>query len=225
MNARRVAAITVRLLAQFRHDPRTLALMFVAPLLILSLFWFLLRGGGGRPAMGVVNEDQGPLGAAVVAQLERSSQVDASQLDAATASRRLADGSLAGYVVLPPDFSRALQQQRSPDMEVHLEGSQPSSSSSVLGASQAALAGTLGISARPQVSYLHGAANLDTLDYFGVTVRRLHDLLRQGGTAERLASQSVLDDPAAMAALTAAGATSEVASEDGGLVHRVTVRG
>jgi ABC-2 type transport system permease protein len=167
MNVQRVAAITVRLLVGFRHDPRTLALMFVAPLLILSLFWFLLRGGGGRPAMGVVNEDQGPLGAAVVAQLERSSQVDASQLDAATASRRLAAGSLAGYVVLPPDFSQVLQQRRSPDMEVHLEGSQPSSSSSVLGASQAALAGALGIIARPQVSYLHGAANLDTLDYFG----------------------------------------------------------
>jgi hypothetical protein len=39
-----------------------------------------------------------------------------------------------------------------------------------------------------------------------------------------LASQSVLDDPAAMAALTAAGATSEVASEGGGLVHRVTAQ-
>src|SRR5262249_3241743 len=65
----------------------------------------------------------------------------------------------------------------------------------------------------------------DTLDYFGVTVRRLHDLLRQTAPGERLASQAVLDDPAAMAALTEAGAASEVAADVGGLVHRVLARG
>ena len=84
MTARRIVAVTRRLLAQFRHDPRTLALMFVAPLLILSLFWFLLRGGGAKPAMGVVDEDRGRLGAVVAAQLERSSQVDATRMDAST---------------------------------------------------------------------------------------------------------------------------------------------
>jgi eukaryotic-like serine/threonine-protein kinase len=65
----------------------------------------------------------------------------------------------------------------------------------------------------------------DTLDYFGVTVRRLHELLRRTVPGERLASQAVLDDPAAMAALTEAGAASEVAANAGGLVHRVLARG
>ncbi|MBO0683924.1 MAG: ABC transporter permease [Candidatus Dormibacteraeota bacterium] len=166
MSFRRVVAIIVRLSAGFRRDRRTLALMFVVPLIVLGLFWFLFRGGGQQPAMGIVNQDQGAEGAAVAAQLLRSGQVEASQMDATTAARRLRDGSLAGYVVLPADFSQSLVA-RSPDLRVHLEGSQPSSSSAVVGASQAALMAAMGVQARPQVSYLHGGPNLDTLDYFG----------------------------------------------------------
>src|SRR5437879_873966 len=166
MTARRIVAVTRRLLAQFHHDPRTLALMFVAPLLILSLFWFLLRGGGEKPAVGVVDQDRGSFGAVVAAQLEGSSLVHATATDGGTARSRLADGGLAGYVVLPADFSESLAR-RSPDIEIHLEGSQPSTASTVLQATQAALIGASGVSTKPHVTYLHGGPSLDTLDYFG----------------------------------------------------------
>ena len=166
MTARRTAAVTRSLLAQFRHDPRTLALMFLAPLLILSLFWFLLRGGGEKPAVGVVDQDQGSLGAVVATQLERSSLVNATAMDEATAHSRLTSGSLAGYVELPGDFTESLAR-RSPDIQVHLEGSQPSTASTVIQATQAALVGASGVSTKPHVTYLHGGPTLDTLDYFG----------------------------------------------------------
>ena len=68
MSGRRVAAITRRLLQQFRRDRRTLALLFGAPLVILGLLGYLLRGGGSVPAMGVVNLDDGPLGAAIASR-------------------------------------------------------------------------------------------------------------------------------------------------------------
>jgi len=100
-----VIAITRRILQQFRHDRRTLALLFVAPILILGLFYFLLRGTGTSPALGVVNEDQGPFGTLVARQLLRSSEVRASELDRRMAENRLRDGQLAGYVLLPSDFS------------------------------------------------------------------------------------------------------------------------
>ncbi len=45
MSRRRVTAITVRILQQFRRDRRTLALLFGAPLIILGLLGYLLRGG------------------------------------------------------------------------------------------------------------------------------------------------------------------------------------
>jgi ABC-2 type transport system permease protein len=176
MSARRVLAITRRLLEQFRRDRRTLALLFVAPLLILTLFYFLLRGGGGEPAMGVVNQDQGPLGAAVTQELLASKAVQASEMDAPTAASRLRDGQLAGYVVLPSDFSAAAQQGRI-QPEIHVEGTQPGQSGTVVQATGVAVTAAAGSLLRgtgvpvptfsPSVTYLHGGPSLDTLDYFG----------------------------------------------------------
>jgi ABC-2 type transport system permease protein len=176
MSARRILAITVRLLEQFRRDRRTLALLFVAPLLILTLFYYMLRGGGGQPAMGVVNQDRGPLGAVVTQQLLASRTVQASEMDASTAEARLHAGELAGYVVLPSDFS-ATAQRGTIQPEIHVEGTQAGQSAAVVqatGVAVAAAAGSLlrgtGVSEpafSPTVTYLHGGPSLDTLDYFG----------------------------------------------------------
>src|SRR5438128_2673876 len=55
VNARRVEAITQRLLHQFRRDRRTLALLFGAPLVILGLLGYLLRGGGDVPSFDTLD--------------------------------------------------------------------------------------------------------------------------------------------------------------------------
>ncbi len=177
MSAQRVLAITRRLMRQFRRDRRTLALLFVAPVIILGLFYFLLRGGGSPPAVGVVDLDQGPLGAAVTRQLLTSTVVRASQMDETTAAAGLKSGRLAGYVVLPADFSSAALRTAALRPEIHLEGSEPSQSGpvvqaagqAVVGAASAVLATTGGPVPRldPAVSYLFGGPSLDTLDYLG----------------------------------------------------------
>jgi len=170
MSRRRVAAITRRLLQQFRRDRRTLALLFFAPLVILALLGYLLRGGGSVPTMGVANLDTGPLGGVVASQLERSNTVSATTMSQADAETKLHNGDLAGYVVLPPDFSAQAQQARVVAPDVRLEGSQPGLSGSILQAvsqSFTALASTAGVHFEPRVTYLYGGPNFDTLDYFG----------------------------------------------------------
>lgn len=170
MSGRRVLAITRRLLQQFRRDRRTLALLFGAPLLILALLGYLLRGGGDIPAMGVVNLDSGPLGSVAASQLEQSKTVSATEMSQADAESRLRRGDLAGYIVLPPDFSARAQQARVVAPEVHLEGSQPGLSASILqaaGQSFTALAGTAGVHFALTVTYRYGGPDFDTLDFFG----------------------------------------------------------
>src|SRR5438094_2725587 len=171
MSGRRVAAITRRILQQFRRDRRTLGLLFGAPLIILGLLGYLLRGGGAVPAMGVVNLDDGPLGAAIASQLAQSKTASASGMSRAAAEAKLRSGELAGYVLLPSDFSSRAQQSRLIAPEVHLEGSQPGLSQSILQAvseSFAALAGQAGgVRFAPQVTFLYGGPNFDMLDYFG----------------------------------------------------------
>ncbi len=170
MSARRIFAITRRLLAQFRRDRRTLALLFLAPLVILALLGYVLRGGGSSVAIGIVNLDQGALGQRVSDQLVKSTLVSGRVMELATAEDRLKSGGVAGYVVFPSDFSaRAIRELRiSP--EVHLEGSQPGPAQSFMQAlaqAMTAAAGANGPRYAPQVSRLYGSASFDTLDYFG----------------------------------------------------------
>src|SRR2546427_7727284 len=172
MSAHRVAAITRRLLQQFRRDRRTLALLFVAPIVILGLLGYLIRGSSSAPAVGIANEDQGPLGAMFASALEQSSLISASAIQASDGDAKLKDGSLVGYIVFPSDFSsRAQAGTIAP--EGHLEGSQPGTSGPVLHALQQALSSLAAGGPRaplhflPQIHYLYRRRGFDTLDYFG----------------------------------------------------------
>jgi ABC-2 type transport system permease protein len=172
VSAKRIEAITKRLLQQFRRDRRTLALLFVAPIVILGLLGYLIRGSASAPAVGVANEDQGPLGATVVAALAMSSGITTTTIQASDGDSKLKDGSLVAYIVFPPDFSsQARVGTIAPD--VHLEGSQPGTVAPVLQALQQALISVAtsapgqGLHVQPHVTYLYGGPGFDTLDYFG----------------------------------------------------------
>jgi ABC-2 type transport system permease protein len=171
MSVSRVRAITQRLLHQFRRDRRTLALLFGAPLVILALLGYLLRGGGDVPKMGVVNLDGGGLGSVVALALENSKAVSASTMSQSDAEARLRTGDISGYVLLPSDFSVQAQQHRIIAPDVHLEGSQPGLSQSIVQAvsqSFVALAGQAGgVQFAPRITFLYGGPSFDTLDYFG----------------------------------------------------------
>src|SRR6202163_3185264 len=172
MSGKRIAAITKRLLQQFRRDRRTLSLLFVAPIVILGLLGYLMRGSSSAPAVGIANEDQGPLGATVVAALARSTGISTTTIQASDGDAKLKDGSLVAYIVFPPGFSNQAQSGTiAPD--VHLEGSQPGTIAPVLQALQQALisiaasAPGQGLHVQPQITYLSGGPGFDTLDYFG----------------------------------------------------------
>jgi ABC-2 type transport system permease protein len=172
MSGHRIAAITSRLLHQFRRDRRTLALLFVAPIVILSLLGYLIRGSASSPNVGIANEDQGPLGAAITSSLEQSSRVNATAINAADGDAKLKDGSMVAYIVLPADFSSLVEKQQTVAPQIHLEGSQPGTQAPVLQALQDALASLAAASPaavkfQPKVSYLYGGPDLDQLDYFG----------------------------------------------------------
>jgi ABC-2 type transport system permease protein len=171
MSLQRIRAITQRILRQFRRDHRTLVLLFGAPLVILALLGYLLRGGGDVPKMGVINLDLGGNGGLVASSLERSKTVSASPMSAADAEAKLRTGDIAGYVLLPRDFSTVAVESRVIAPEIHLEGTQPGLSQSILQAvseSFAAVAGRIsGVRFAPRVTFLYGGPSFDTLDYFG----------------------------------------------------------
>jgi len=204
MSGHRIAAITSRLLHQFRRDRRTLALLFVAPIIILSLLGYMIRGSSTALNVGIANDDQGPLGAKIASALKSSTKITAVDIEAASGDSKLKDGSLVAYFVFPADFT-ARVGQGAIEPEIHLEGSQPGTSASVLQALQQAITtlagGATAIRFEPKLLYLYGGAGFDTLDYFGaafiglivfflVFVITIVSFLRERsqGTLERLMS-------------------------------------
>jgi ABC-2 type transport system permease protein len=211
MNPLRVAAVVRRIVAQFRRDPRSLALLFVAPLAIIALLgWVLSSSQSTNARIAIVNESTGPAGSVVASRLESALDgqpgivLDKSVSDISTARQMLKDKTLDLVVVMPADFS--VQNRK---IVLTTLGLNPMAEAASIPAIQKALIGAVADSAGavlPTVerSSIYGspdATQLDTLApvvvgffaYFFVFILTGISFLREriGGTLERLMATPV----------------------------------
>jgi len=118
MNVRRIFTLAGRVFKQIVGDGRTLALIFLAPIIILSLAGVLLKSSPKNIALGVVNEDEGveaapPLGhvslaAFIVDELRNGDTFAVTELAREEVEAALRAGRIEGAVLFAPDFSQAL---------------------------------------------------------------------------------------------------------------------
>jgi ABC-2 type transport system permease protein len=160
----RVAAIAGRILRQFRHDPRTLALIVVVPLVVMILIGYLIGDSGKeRLPVSVVAGDS-PLAAVFVRALGRQPGIDVVGIvDDGTARAQIRDGEVAGAVELP-STPRG-------EIRVVVAGTDPGLQGPVLQATAAALRGvasSLGVGGALRVvpEPLSGSATLSTIDAY-----------------------------------------------------------
>ena len=212
MSPLRVAAVFRRIVAQFRRDPRSLALLFVAPLAIIALLGWVLGSQGAMAArVAVVNDSTGPGAGAVVTRLESALEgqagitIDRSVANDSTARQMLKDKKLDLVVVLPADFS--LQSRK---IDLLTLGINPSGEYAALPAVQKALLSAVADSsagaALPTIgrATVYGSPNATQLDslapvvvgffaYFFVFILTGISFLREriGGTLERLLATPV----------------------------------
>jgi ABC-2 type transport system permease protein len=180
MSLERTLAITARLLAQFRHDRRTLGILLVTPIALLGLFALLFRTDAPEPEVGVVVAGEGDIGSAIADALLETDAIAARELSTEDdADGALRDGELDAYVVVPgePDGGGVLRP------EVVLEGTDQQAAAIVPGALQQAVVAAIGElmpepppgapvpelpTVEPDVRSLYGGdTELDTLDVFG----------------------------------------------------------
>jgi ABC-2 type transport system permease protein len=211
MNLLRVAAVFRRIVAQFRRDPRSLALLFVAPVAIIALLgWVLSSQQSSATNVAIVNESTSPVGL-IAAKLQSalSQQPGVSvqpwTTDESTARQMLKDKKVDVVVILPPDFS-----VENPKIELLTLGLNPMGEASVLPALQKALIGleALGNNDAPVPSIeratVYGSPDATQLDslapvvvgffaYFFVFILTGISFLRErvGGTLERLLATPV----------------------------------
>lgn len=110
MNALRVLAVARKVFQTLRHDPRTVALMLVAPIMAMLIFGFAFGSETTDVRTIVVNEDDGSLAAALVAQLDREALRIVEMDDAEAARAAVRDGEHTGAIIFAPGFTvRAAQ--------------------------------------------------------------------------------------------------------------------
>ena len=212
MNPLRVAAVFRRIVAQFRRDPRSLALLYLAPLAIIALLgWVLSSQQSTAIHVAVIDETGQPAGAGLVSKLQSTlgSQpgivLDRSVTDDASARQMLKDKTLDLVVVLPSDFS--LQNRR---IDLLTLGLNPTAEASAIPLIQRALITAVADSpvgaALPTIdrTTVYGSPNATQLDtlapvvvgffaYFFVFILTGISFLREriGGTLERLLATPV----------------------------------
>ena len=209
MNLRRTLAISRRIANQFRRDERTLALMFVAPLVILGLLGWVIRDQGTPEThVAVVNEATGP-GERIALEIERALTaegivVETAPADETAARDALRNGNLDVVIVLPEDLFR--NQAGPPALHVITPGINPADDGGHIARLQAALLPALAGGTFPTIEpeTIYGAPGGDQLDafapalvaffsYFLVFILTGISFLREriGGTLERLLATPV----------------------------------
>lgn len=212
MSALRVAAVFRRIVIQFRRDPRSLALLFAAPIAIIALLgWVLSSQQTITSQIAVVDESAGPAGQLVAGRLQSVLEgqagivLDRSVTNNSTAREALKDNKVDLVIILPSDFSAENRK-----VELLTLGLNPTAEASVLPAIQRSLITAVAESAVGAAlptferATVYGSPDATTLDalapvvvgffvYFFVFILTGISFLRErlGGTLERLLATPV----------------------------------
>lgn len=128
----RVMALAGRIIRQFLRDHRTLALLFLAPLLVMTLLQIVLNSSSSKVTLAIV-PPSGALGATLVNNLRTPDSVTVKVITADSVESGLKNGDYDGVLIFPSDFLVRLQQGQSPELQLRLEGSNPTAAKSLNG--------------------------------------------------------------------------------------------
>jgi ABC-type multidrug transport system, permease component len=209
MNPRRIAALFRRIVQEIRRDRPSLALLFVAPIVITGLVTFILREGESPTVHAVIVNQAGAPGAAIGGVLETALRNQDATVttaaDEAAARALIEDGSASVAVILPPDLASGA----APSITVLTNGLDPAGEAGQLAALQKSLLSAVtSASPKPVPAIVHatvyGTPSGDPISgyapalvaffvYFFVYLLTGVSFLRErtGGTLERLMATPV----------------------------------
>lgn len=171
MSIGRVLALSIRIVRQFLRDPRTLALLFLAPLLVMTILNFVLNSSNNSITLGLVPPD-GPVGDALVSRLH--SQLDSnSSITLITVARNAVDSTLRngnadGVLIFPEDFGNpALAPTGASTLTLRLEGSNPGMAQQIRTLASQLIASLQQSQQAPQLSLTSQIPSLEVSYLFG----------------------------------------------------------
>lgn len=147
----RVRALIRRIVRQFIHDKRTLALLIAAPLLVLSMIYLVFDGDTYQPKIGAVQ---------LPPAVEQSLSAQEAEVSVYATIEEAVDALEARDIDAILSLDGAVPR-------VMLEGSDPAKNRAATMAIQRtvqSLAGQTAQAAAPEFEYLHGSADMSSFD-------------------------------------------------------------
>jgi ABC-2 type transport system permease protein len=190
MSFPRIFAIAGRIISQFRRDHRTIGLLFIAPLLVMTLFGLVFRAQEDDTVkVALVNEDRPPAGQTslaipIINNLKANDRLVLTEMSRDQADSAVRDGTQKVALIFGPDFTQSFAANHKGNIDIVVEGSNPGQASSALtivGQALLASAPQLLKAAIPpplnaslpstlplniQTTRLYGSADLKPLDFF-----------------------------------------------------------
>lgn len=106
MRIKRTLAITKRIFRGLRHDPRTVALIVVAPILAMTLFGIAFSGEVEDVDVVVVNLDEGELSERIIENFDSKTLNLHFEGDQDAAVKHVEDGEAWAAIIFPEGFSQ-----------------------------------------------------------------------------------------------------------------------
>ena len=183
MSFARILALASRIIQQVLHDRRTLALIFLVPLLVMTLLYFVLTTTSSVPTLGIVRPTGAgsrPINTLIDDLLPGTGKLNTISITADQVNSTLQNGNADAVVIFPPNFAQQVFSGQNSVVQIKLEGSDPTVASAMndltqafthqLGVALAAIKGQPGQTIPPVLGssqlpftvngpqYLHGGA-------------------------------------------------------------------
>src|SRR2546430_13346072 len=128
MNFSRITALSSRIIRQVFRDRRTLVLIFIVPVVIMTLLYLVLTNTSSAHTLAIVS----PSGAGserintlITNLLPGKDKLNVVYINANQVNDTLKNGNADAGVIFPPDFAQQVFMGQNPSVQIVLEGSDP----------------------------------------------------------------------------------------------------
>ncbi len=128
MNFARITALASRIIRQVFGDRRTLVLIFIVPLVIMTLLYLVLTNTSSVHTLAIVppsGTGSERINSLITNLLPGKDKLNVIYINADQVNDTLTKGNVDAAIVFPPDFTQQAFSGQNPSVQIVLEGSDP----------------------------------------------------------------------------------------------------
>src|SRR6202165_1699229 len=134
MSFNRVMALAAHIIQQVLRDKRTLALIFLVPLLIMTLLYLVLTNTSSARTLAIVyptGTGSEHIKALIDTLLPGKDKLHTISIGSSEVDSTLKNGNADAVVIFPADFAQQIINNQNPTVQTRLEGSDPAVASAM----------------------------------------------------------------------------------------------